>query len=45
MKSMKYDVVRTIVWAYKFLKLFIFLDQFLADKIAPKFSSEMMYVS
>ena len=44
-KPMKYDVVRKIIWASKLQKVFIFLDIFLANNIAPKCSSKMIYVS
>ena len=42
---MNYDVVRTIIQASKLQKVFIFLDIFLANNIATKFSSNIMYVS
>ena len=45
MKSMKYDVARTIIQASKLQRVFTFLDIFLANIIALKFSSKMMYVS
>ena len=44
-KPMKYGVVRTIIKASKLQKVFIFLDIFLANNIAAKCSSKMMYVS
>ena len=44
MKSMKYDVIRKNIQAAKLQKVFILLDIFLANKIAPKLSSKMMYV-
>ena len=45
-KPMKiYDIVRTIIWDSKLQNVFIFLDIFLANNIAPKCSSKMMYVS
>ena len=45
MKSMNYDVFRTIIQASKLQKVFIFLDIFLGNNIAKKFSSNIMYVS
>ena len=42
---MKYDVVRTIIKASTLQKVFIFLDIFLANNIAPKCFSRIMYVS
>ena len=42
---MKYDVVRFIIQASKLQKVFIFLDVFLANNIAPKCSSKIMYIS
>ena len=44
-KPMKYDVVRINIQASKLQKVFIFLEMFLANYIAPKFLSKMMYVS
>ena len=44
-KPMKYNVVRTIIYASKLQKVFIFLDVYLANNIAPEYSSKMMYVS
>ena len=44
-KPMKYDEVRIIIQASKLQKVFIFLDNFLANNIDPKCSSKMMYVS
>ena len=41
---MKYNVVRTIIKASKIQKVFIYLDIFLANKIAPKCFSKMMYL-
>ena len=43
MKPMKYDIVRIIIQASKLQKVFIFLDIFLLNYIAPKCSSKMMY--
>ena len=44
-RPMKYDVVRTIIQTSKLQKVFIYLDIFVANNIAPKCSSKMMYVS
>ena len=45
MKSMNYDVVRIIIQASKLQEVFIFLDISLANNIATKFSSKIVYVS
>ena len=42
---MKYDEVGIIIYASKLQKVFIFLEMFLANNIAPKCCSKMMYVS
>ena len=44
-KPMKYDVVRIIILALKLQKVFIFLEMFLANNVAPKCCSKMMYVN
>ena len=44
-KPIIYNVARTIIQAYKIQKVFIFLDIFLANKIAPKCSTKIMYLS
>ena len=42
---MKYDVVRTIIQSSKLQKAFIFSEIFIANYIALKFLSIMMFVS
>ena len=44
-KPMKYDVVRTIIQSSKLQKAFIFSEMFIANYIALKFFSKMMFVS
>ena len=44
-KPTKYYVVRINIQASKIQKVFIFLGMFVANNIAPKCCSKMMYVS
>ena len=44
-KAIKYDVVRIIIEAPKLQKVFISLEMFLLNNIAPECCSNMMHVS
>ena len=44
-KQMKYDVVRIIIQAPKIEKIFIFIEKFQENNIAPKCCSNMLHVS